>query len=246
MLDKSIPYYNIIMKRNPGTPVPEPLLPEGYMFVPYCEGDEKSWAEIETSVGEFDSIPEALEYFNQNPSNPDLKNYNCFYLEGVFIDKTAVCDGISKAFSLLCRMEGIECYRVTGTSRGVGHAWNKIVINGKVYVVDATWGDANNNNNQYLMHSYFMISDVEAIEDHTEKNMTVFAESGYDIYSSKANDHLYIANNDSELTTLINSMTSNTYAIEVWLKYNYGNPPSANYGYTRITNSGKSVLIIRS
>jgi GNAT superfamily N-acetyltransferase len=66
MLDKSIPYYNIIMKRNPGTPVAEPLLPKGYMFVPYCEGDEESWAEIETSVGEFDSIPEALKYFNVN------------------------------------------------------------------------------------------------------------------------------------------------------------------------------------
>ena len=31
--------------------------------------------------------------------------YNAFYLEGVFDDKRAVCDGKSKAFALLCGME---------------------------------------------------------------------------------------------------------------------------------------------
>jgi hypothetical protein len=120
------------------------------------------------------------------------------------------------------------------------------VINGQVYVVDATWGDAKSGDNQYLMHSYFMISDIEALKDHTEDNMTVFADGSYDSYNAYSSDHLYVADNDSELVALINSMTSNTYAIEVWLTYDYGNPPSALYGYTRITNSGKSVLIIRN
>ncbi len=72
MLDKSIPYLNIIMKRNKGTPVPEVALPNGYEFSFFSKDDEYSWAEIETSVGEFDSVPEALAYF-QKEYLPQLK-----------------------------------------------------------------------------------------------------------------------------------------------------------------------------
>jgi len=41
-------------------------------------------------------------------------SYNAFYLEGVFNDKCAVCDGKSKAFTLLCGMEGIKAERIMG------------------------------------------------------------------------------------------------------------------------------------
>lgn len=65
MLDKSLPYYNIIMKRRKGAVVPMTQLPEEYKFQLYADGDEKSWAEIMISVGEFDSYEEALEYFEK-------------------------------------------------------------------------------------------------------------------------------------------------------------------------------------
>lgn len=65
MLDKTLPYYNIIMKRYKGAKVPEPHLPEGYIFKLYLDGDEISWAEIMTSVGEFDNYEEALEYLKK-------------------------------------------------------------------------------------------------------------------------------------------------------------------------------------
>lgn len=65
MLDKSIPYYNIVMQRKPGKPIPNFALPEDYSFVPFTGGSETAWAEIEASVGEFDSVSEALEYFQQ-------------------------------------------------------------------------------------------------------------------------------------------------------------------------------------
>ena len=66
MLDKSIPYLNIVMQRKSETPIPQYELPEGYSFVPFSSGDEVEWAEIETSVGEFDSVQEALSYFREN------------------------------------------------------------------------------------------------------------------------------------------------------------------------------------
>ena len=63
MLDKSIKYYRVIMKREKGVPLQEFLLPEGYSFKKYSPGDELAWAQIETSVGEFVSKEKALTYF---------------------------------------------------------------------------------------------------------------------------------------------------------------------------------------
>lgn len=63
MLDKSIQYYDAIMKREIGTIIPNPILPFGFKFSFFRLGDERSWAEIETSVGEFEDINYALKYF---------------------------------------------------------------------------------------------------------------------------------------------------------------------------------------
>jgi GNAT superfamily N-acetyltransferase len=60
MLDKTVPFYTIIMKR-PYVKVPTPItLPEGYKIRNYKPGDEVSWAEIQTAVLEFDNIEQAL------------------------------------------------------------------------------------------------------------------------------------------------------------------------------------------
>jgi GNAT superfamily N-acetyltransferase len=65
MLDKSLPYFKIIMKRKAGTPVPEAPLREGFRFVPFQKGDEAAWADIETSVLEFDHAAAAEAYFKK-------------------------------------------------------------------------------------------------------------------------------------------------------------------------------------
>ena len=85
--------------------------------------------------------------------------YHCFYLEGVFNEKLAVCDGISKAYASLANMEGIPCVRVTGVG-SVNHAWNKICINNNWYVVDATSGGTIVNGEFEIMtHSFFLVTD---------------------------------------------------------------------------------------
>jgi transglutaminase-like putative cysteine protease len=92
----------------------------------------------------------------------DWGNYNAFYLEGVFTDKQAVCDGIAKAFVVLCQIEGISSVRITGDVEGSGgHAWNKVKIDGQWYVVDATWGNTGlSNSSQELMdYEHLLISD---------------------------------------------------------------------------------------
>jgi GNAT superfamily N-acetyltransferase len=63
LLDKSIPYYNVIMKRSAGISLPNYSLPEGYKFTRYVPNKEEKWAEIEASVGEFENTKQGLDYF---------------------------------------------------------------------------------------------------------------------------------------------------------------------------------------
>lgn len=80
MLDKSIPYYNVIMKRASNLKINDCELPTGFSNVFFDEGDEKAWAAIETSVGEFDSEEEALSYFKKEyiPHIDELKRRSIF------------------------------------------------------------------------------------------------------------------------------------------------------------------------
>ena len=66
MLDKSVPFWDILMHRPAGTPFVEHPLPEGYSFALFQPGDEVSWARIEASVLEFDEEIEALLYFQKD------------------------------------------------------------------------------------------------------------------------------------------------------------------------------------
>ncbi len=113
--------------------------------------------------------------YTQGASPENIHSYNGFYLEGVFDDYRAVCDGISKAFVVLARMEGIECYQVIySPAEGVGHAWNKVKIDGEFYIIDATSGGTIIDNSEALTHKYFMISEDKY------KNLTAHDEfAGY-------------------------------------------------------------------
>lgn len=89
-------------------------------------------------------------YDNTATLNTDISvavKDKAFYVEGVLNGSNpyAVCDGMSKAYSLLCNMEGIPCVRVTGSAENAGtyggHAWNKVRVDGEWFIVDCTWGD---------------------------------------------------------------------------------------------------------
>ncbi|MGO4501161.1 GNAT family N-acetyltransferase [Paenibacillus sp. 2RAB27] len=82
MLDKSIPYFNVIMKRAAGTPLSHYGLPIGFSFGMYKAGMEEDWAVIEASVGEFNTAEESLNYFKNEylPQTEELKQRLLFVL----------------------------------------------------------------------------------------------------------------------------------------------------------------------
>ncbi len=121
--------------------------------------------------------------------------YSAFYIESVLTDDSffAVCDGMSKTYSLMCNLEGIPCVRVTGTAyvggSDGGHAWNKVKVRGQWYIVDCTWGDfqvqlkskslfgETVESYEIASHQYFLKTDAEMKGTHTEDEDTNYPQT---------------------------------------------------------------------
>lgn len=142
------------------------------------------------------------KYVSGNLSLNEKMKYYGYYLEGIFLDKFykkdmhAVCDGKSKAFVLMCGIEGITAVRISGDASSDGknfggHAWNKVLLdlNGtgdkEWYFVDTTWGDVGDDSKEFLSHAYFLLSDDEVKNSHVEKTGHGYpkAEGKFDYYA---------------------------------------------------------------
>lgn len=158
-------------------------------------------------------------YVSGNLSLNEKMKYYGYYLEGIFLDKFykkdmhAVCDGKSKAFVLMCGIEGITAVRISGEASSDGknfggHAWNKVLLdlNGKGnkewYFVDTTWGDVGDDSKEFLSHAYFLLSDDEVKNTHREKTGHGYpkAEGKFDYYAhetytSSGTEYNYVITN---------------------------------------------------
>lgn len=82
MLDRTIPFYNTILKCT-SWQYKEVSLPSGFSIVAYEKGYEKSWAKMEESIGDFPSLQAAENYFAAAyTQNQDLLSNVRFLLKG--------------------------------------------------------------------------------------------------------------------------------------------------------------------
>lgn len=159
------------------------------------------------------------KYVSGNLSLNEKMKYYGYYLEGIFLDKFykkdmhAVCDGKSKAFVLMCGIEGITAVRISGEASSDGknfggHAWNKVLLdlngtgNKEWYFVDTTWGDVGDDSKEFLSHAYFLLSDDEVKSTHVEKQGHGYpkAEGKFDYYAhetytSNGTEYNYVITN---------------------------------------------------
>lgn len=159
------------------------------------------------------------KYVSGNLSLNEKMKYYGYYLEGIFLDKFykkdmhAVCDGKSKAFVLMCGIEGITAVRISGEASSDGknfggHAWNKVLLdlngtgNKEWYFVDTTWGDVGDDSKEFLSHAYFLLSDDEVKNTHVEKQGHGYpkAEGKFDYYAhetytSNGTEYNYVITN---------------------------------------------------
>lgn len=111
-----------------------------------------------------------------------LKVQNCYSahsIVGAFLDKKAVCEGISKAFKFLCDLVGLPCILVVGYADAHGvfqknslHAWNLVNIGGQWYHVDPTWDAMDLTHcckahpEHHFKYDYFNLPTEDILADH--------------------------------------------------------------------------------
>lgn len=111
MLDKTLPFHTIIMKRPYKAVGEEPILPAGYKLTAYESGLEQAWAEIETAVLEFNLVSDALDCHRwYMPRVNELKKRQWFAEspDGIFAATATAWltdDGIPVVHALGCRPE---------------------------------------------------------------------------------------------------------------------------------------------
>ena len=65
MIDKSLPYFPLTLVKTDTERYPHRELPEGFRFAFYKAGDEVHWAEIERSLGQFETVEEGVACFRR-------------------------------------------------------------------------------------------------------------------------------------------------------------------------------------
>ena len=207
--------------------------------------------------------------------NEKMKYYG-YYLEGIFLDKFykkdmhAVCDGKSKAFVLMCGIEGITAVRISGKASSDGqnfggHAWNKVLLdlNGtgdkEWYFVDTTWGDVGDDSKEFLSHAYFLLSDDEVKNTHVEnpghdypKAEGKFDYYAHETYMSSGTEYNYVITNKNlaaqQMARALKTLPKSTI-VEFEFGFSLTKYAAENYAKEAMKASGRerySFAIIRS
>ena len=177
---------------------------------------------------------EVLQLLYQGVGNAN--SYKSFYLEGVFLEKKAVCEGISKAVTSMCNVEGIPCVMVEGypkaNPQGAGHAWNKVYVDGSWYIVDVTSdGTIIDGNYEILSYKYCLVNESVINKTYVAKGYhDIVCDKSINVYKEKTftyNGNEYDFNIESmeELVILVKYFEESAKektTIEFKLSFDYG------------------------
>lgn len=216
-------------------------------------------------------------YVSGNLSLNEKMKYYGYYLEGIFLNKFykkdmhAVCDGKSKAFVLMCGIEGITAVRISGKASSDGknfggHAWNKVLLdlNGtgdkEWYFVDTTWGDVGDDSKEFLSHAYFLLSDDEVKNTHVEnpghdypKAEGKFDYYAHETYTSSGTEYNYVIANRNlaaqQMARALKTLPKSTI-VEFEFAFSLTKYAAENYAKEAMQKAGRgerySYAIIRS
>ena len=124
---------------------------------------------------------------------------------GALVEGRAGCSGYARALTLLCRLAGIPCQTVSGTTRVDGgeerHAWCVLYIGGAFTLTDPTWNDQDAAG--LITHWYFNLTDAQMAADHIPDADTLALPCTDDSLSWHARNGLVVPAEESEARRII-------------------------------------------
>lgn len=118
-----------------------------------------------------DSVVKSVAYDYDSLQQEDC--FDAHSIVGAFLHNKAVCEGIAKAFKLLCNEFGIKCIVVLGKADKEGdfsgdkyHAWNLVKIGDESYHVDVTWDNMYDTEIHHISYDYFNVTTQDILKDH--------------------------------------------------------------------------------
>ncbi|MGL4800433.1 MAG: transglutaminase domain-containing protein [Cellulosilyticaceae bacterium] len=88
---------------------------------------------------------ELVDYVVNQVTYLDNGSNQIHTMEGAVIDRVAVCDGYSRLIMYLLNSVGVPTQMVIGKTGDIGHSWNMVKIQNKMYHLDVTWADQDKN-----------------------------------------------------------------------------------------------------
>mgnify|MGYP002624734026 CR=1 FL=1 len=198
---------------------------------------------IEDDMTEFQKIKAVYDYltneiYYDTETAYSLDTYlvkeQAYYLEGVFLNKCAVCDGKAKAYALLLNMLGIKCYRLTGVNElNYDHAWNIVNYDNKWYTSCTTYPEETYNfdEEKRIISSYNMLlqNDVtpylqkwDYINYKHKELFNNIEEEPYDIFDMLSHDTInFKCENLDDVIKLIEEIKKLTSLDEYKIEFNY-------------------------
>lgn len=158
----------------------------------------------------------AAVYSDAGHSAQECFEYRSWFAEGALLDGISVCEGYAKAAIILCNLENIPCVMVGGN----GHAWNKVMVDGKWYVFDATHADLtfslSGSKYEVLSYRQFLVTDeykstlgfTSNITNDFECN-TVFDYFAYKSFEYNGSKYSLTISNQQEAEALASFIKSN-------------------------------------
>lgn len=84
MLDKTVPYFNVILANDGTKRCPTINLPEGFTFCGYEDGLELEWVKVAMDTNQFATFAEALKFFDTAFLNrKDLLNKQVLFVKNI-------------------------------------------------------------------------------------------------------------------------------------------------------------------
>lgn len=179
-----------------------------------CRRTEEIVWELDKKIrNDRDIFTMASEYIQKNVRYDDsvMREGSAVHPEaysayGAIVENLAVCDGISKAYSLLLSYFGIRSMRVNGRGKGkfsgeAMHAWNLVEFEKEFYHCDVTWDLCNFRDSGIYSYQFLGLNDSEISIDHLWDLKSTPESRGKNLSYYRYNK-LY-ANSEAQITEII-------------------------------------------